>query len=129
MKHIQSFDDFLNEANKEITSEKTAQEIFESVYPEKNGQLSAYDKKNFTEVGRHTMYLGKDLACILLFGYSHMSWKGREEWNTYVTCTSYATDVRNLGNSNGSIISSETFGTEEDAKMAATNLLKSLKMK
>lgn len=103
--------------------------ITESVYLDKHGELSSYDKENFTEIGRHTITLGKDLAAIILFGYSTRNWKGKNEFVAEVTCTSYSIDVRDLGNSYGSIISSETFGTEEDAKFKATNLFKSFKVK
>lgn len=111
--HIPSFNQFLNE----------------SVYPERNGQLNSYDKKNFTEVGRKTVTIGKDMAAIFLFGYSVHNWRGEDEYVSQVTCTTYSIDVKNLGNSNGSIISSETFGTEADAKAAAENHLKTFKLK
>lgn len=114
---ILTYEDWLNE------------NVNENVYPDKNGQLSSYDKKNFVEVGRHTMYLGKDLCCILLFGYTKHDWRGTEEWVSLVSCTSYSTNVNNLGNSNGSIINTETWGDEENAKNFATQLYKSLKMK
>jgi hypothetical protein len=105
-----------------------SEEIFENVYPDKNGQLNAYDKKNFTEVGRRTFVIGKDLAAIFLFGYTKHDWKG-EEWVVSVTCTSYNITVNNLGNSSGSIIYSESFGTENDALMAAHSYLKNFKAK
>jgi hypothetical protein len=103
--------------------------ILENVYPDKNGQLSSYDKKTFTEVGRRTFYLGKDLAAIFLFGYSVHDWKGTSEYVVNVTCTTYSTDVKNLGNSSGSIIYSEAFGTENDALLAAHDYLKNFKSK
>jgi len=106
-----------------------SEEIFENVYPDYHGQLSSYDKKNFVEVGRHTMYLGKDLCTILLFGYSKHDWRGSDEWIVSVSCTSYSTAVNNLGNSNGSIINSEAFGSEDNARSYATSLFKSLKSK
>jgi len=106
-----------------------SEEIFENVYPDKNGQLNAYDKKNFIEVGRHTMYIGKGLCSIILFGYTKHNWRGTDEWVASVSCTSYCIDVNNYGNSNGSIISSEAFGTEEDARETVTNLFKSFKSK
>ena len=103
--------------------------ILENVYPDYHGQLNSYDKKNFTEVGRHTMYIGKGLCSIILFGYTKHNWRGTDEWVASVSCTSYCIDVNNYGNSNGSIISSEAFGTEEDARETVTNLLKSFKSK
>jgi hypothetical protein len=106
-----------------------SEKVNENVYPDKNGQLSSYDKKYFTEVGRRTVYLGKDIASIFLFGYSVHDWKGVNEYVAEVTCTSYSTSVKNLGNSSGSIIYSETFGTEKDAKLAIENMFKSYKTK
>jgi hypothetical protein len=117
MKNLQTFENFINES------------LNENVYPDKNGQLSSYDKKTFTEVGRRTVYLGKDLAAIFLFGYSIHDWKGTNEYVVNVTCTTYSTDVKNLGNSSGSIIYSEAFGTENDALMAANDYLKNFKTK
>ena len=103
--------------------------ILESVYPDHHGNLTSYDKKNFTEVGRWTVKIGKDLAAIFLFGVQLMEWKGKTEYQATVTCTTYSTNVRNLGNSNGSIIYTEDFGTMEDATKAATNLLKDMSYK
>jgi hypothetical protein len=117
------------DALRESTEFDSSDVVNESVYPDKNGQLSSYDKKTFTEVGRHTITIGKDLAAIILFGYSKMDWKGKEEWTTYVTCTSYDTTVRNYGNSNGSMIYSETWDSEDSAKNYASQLLKSFKVK
>jgi len=117
------------DALREGTEFDSTDVVNESVYPDKNGQLSSFDKKNFVEVGRHTMYLGKDLAGIFLFGYNKGNWRGVEEYTVYVTCTSFDTTVRNLGNSNGSIICQETFGEEDSARDYATQLFKSLKIK
>ena len=117
------------EWNKDDTQVLESKEIVENVYPDKNGQLSSYDKKTFTEVGRRTFYLGKDLAAIFLFGYSKHDWKGTSEYVVNVTCTTYSTDVKNLGNSSGSIIYSEAFGTENDALLAAHDYLKNFKSK
>lgn len=117
------------DALRESTNFDSTDIVNESVYPEKNGQLNSYDKKNFTEVGRHTMYLGKDLCGIVLFGYNKGNWRGEDEYTVYVTSTSYDTTVRNYGNSNGSMIYQESFGSEDDAKQYATNLFKSFKSK
>jgi hypothetical protein len=118
LKNIQSIEDFLSEGSTN-----------ESVYPDRNGQLTSYDKKNFVEVGRHTVTMGKDLAAIFLFGYNKGNWRGQDEWTVYVTCTSFDTTVRNLGNSNGSIIYQEAFDAEDSAKSYTEQLYKSFKVK
>jgi len=113
IKHIPSFEDF----------------ITESVYPDNHGNLNSYDKKNFTEVGRWTVKIGKDLTSIFLFGVQELNWKGKIEYQATITCTTYAINVKNLGNSNGSIIYTEDFGTIEDATQAVGNLLKDMSYK
>ena len=117
------------DALRESTEFDSSDIINESVYPDKSGHLSSYDQKTFTEVGRHTMTIGKDLCGIILFGYSKGNWRGEDEYTVYVTSTSYDTTVRNYGNSNGSMIYQESFGSEDDAKDYATKLFKSFKTK
>ena len=118
IKPIPSFEEFMN-----------PESITESVYPDNHGNLSSYDKKNFTEVGRWTVKIGKDLAAIFLFGVQILDWKGKTEYQATVTCTTYSTNVRDLGNSNGSIVYTEDFGTMEDATKAAADRLKDMSYK
>lgn len=107
--HIPSFDEFLNE----------------SVYPERNGQLNSYDKKNFTEIGRWTVKIGNDTSAIFLFGVKEINWRDRSEFDASVTCSTFQSN----GNANGSIIYSKTYPDKDAAIKDVSSKLKDMSYK